>query len=273
MIILDEVIRDLKFQDGIWKALEIENISYPSYGNNSCYEIEDQSFWFKNRNKIIYEIIKIYSITGPIFDVGGGNGFVSSYLSKRGFQTVLIEPGINGCMNGRARGLKNIINSNFDTIHFCPNSIPNIGIFDVLEHIEDQHQFLKILHTNMIPDGRLFITVPSFKTLWSDEDNQAGHYRRYRIKELVKLLNSNRFDVLYKSYFFSLLVIPIFLLRTIPSIFGLYKIGSKQFKEQHLSNPCASKLLDQLMKFELYKVKGDRTIFFGSSLLIVAKKR
>jgi SAM-dependent methyltransferase len=273
MIILDVFFQDLKFQDGMWQPFEIEKISYPDNGNNSCYEIEDQSFWFKNRNKIIYEVIKKYSIGGPIFDVGGGNGFVSNYLSKLGFDTVLIEPGVGGCINGRGRGLKNIINSNFDTTHFYPNSIPNIGIFDVLEHVDNQNKFLEILYTNMVPGGRLFITVPSFNILWSEEDRQAGHYRRYRNKELHKLLDDYGFDVLYASYFFSFLIIPIFLFRTIPSILGFYKINSQQFKRQHRSNSNPNCLLEMLMKFELNKVKKGKSIFFGSSSLLVARKR
>jgi len=248
MITMDKFLYDLKFQDGIWKAYEIEKISYPDGGNDACYEIEDQSFWFRIRNKIIYEIIKNCSIPGPVFDIGGGNGFVSNYLSKLGFETVLVEPGIDGCINARERGLRNIINSNFDSTHFYPNSIPNLGIFDVLEHVENQHQFLETLHANMIPEGRLFITVPAFNTLWSEEDNQAGHYRRYRKKELHKLIDSYGFDVLYASYFFSFLVIPIFLFRTIPSKIGFYKVNPQQSKRQHFSNSNANKLSDMLMK-------------------------
>jgi len=270
---MEKFWHDLKFLEGIWQAFEIDKISYPDNGNNSCYEIEDQSFWFNYRNKIAFEVIKKYSISGPVFDVGGGNGFVSNYLGNSGFETVLVEPGIDGCLNARARGLEYIINSDFDTAHFYPNSIPNICIFDVLEHVENQHQFLKTLHINMIPNGRLFITVPAFNSLWSEEDNQAGHYRRYRMKELQKLIVNYGFDVLYASYFFSFLVIPIFLFRTIPSKLGFYKISSEQSKRQHLAKSKSNKLLDILMKFELDKVKKSNKLFFGSSLLIVAGKR
>jgi SAM-dependent methyltransferase len=266
-------IHDLIFKDGIWHSEERESLSYPNDGNDVCYDIEDQSFWFKNRNKIILEVINRYSIDGPIFDVGGGNGFVSSYLGKRGFQTVLVEPGIDGCLNGKERGLRDIINSNFDTIHFFPNSIPNIGMFDVLEHIENQAEILQTIQTNLIQDGRLFITVPAFKFLWSEEDLQAGHFRRYRIKELSKLIDKSGFDVVYSSYFFSFLVIPIFIFRTIPSIFGFYKISTQKSKRQHISDSKANRLLGMLMKLELNSIKRGKSIFFGSSLLLVAKKR
>ena len=151
MIDLNKFLHDLEFQDGIWQSQKLGKISYPESGNNLYYNIEDQSYWFKNRNKIIFEVIKKFSIDGPIFDVGGGNGFVVNYLINNGFETVLVEPGIDGCMNGKERGLKYIINSFFDKTHFYPNSIPNIGLFDVLEHIENPSDFLKTL--NAITDS------------------------------------------------------------------------------------------------------------------------
>lgn len=262
-----------KLQNGIWHSPIKDKISYPSDGNDLCFDIEDQSFWFKNRNKIIYEVINEYSINGPIFDVGGGNGYVSSYLNRLGFDVVLVEPGIDGCLNGRSRGLKNVINSIFDNTHFYPASIPNVGIFDVLEHIENPHQFLKIIHTNMIPDGRLFITVPAFNALWSEEDNHAGHYRRYRVKEICKLIDEYGFEMLYASYFYSFLVIPIYIFRTIPSKIRLYKVSQQQSKKQHHLNFGANKLLEMLMEYEHNKIKNGKSVCFGSSLVIVARKR
>lgn len=275
MINIDNFLQNLKLQDGIWQGLESETISYPADGNNSCFDIEDQSFWFKYRNSIICEAVKKFSIDGPIFDVGGGNGFVTNYLCNNGFETVLVEPGIDGCLNGMKRGLKNIVNSIFDTAHFYSNSIPNIGIFDVLEHIDNPDKFLNTLHAMLIADGRFFITVPAFNGLWSEEDNQAGHFHRYRSKELCKLITEHEFDLLYAtySYFFSFLVLPIFLFRTIPSKFGFYKIDSQKTKKQHSQNSTTSVLLNMLMKFELKKIKKSKSLPFGSSLLLVAKKR
>jgi SAM-dependent methyltransferase len=273
MITIANYSHDLQCQDGIWQAAVAEKISYPADGNNSCFDIEDQSFWFKYRNSVICETIKKYAIGGPVFDVGGGNGYVANYLCDNGFETVLVEPGMDGCFNGRKRGLENIVNAIFDTAHFYSNSIPNIGIFDVLEHIGNPDKFLNTLHTMLIANGRLFVTVPAYNGLWSEEDKQAGHYRRYRITELRKLLNDQGFDIPYATYFFSFLVLPIFLFRTIPSKFGFHKIDSQKFKKQHSQNSATSAFLAVTMKFELEKIKKSKSLPFGSSLLIVAKKR
>lgn len=272
-VIIDNFIYNLKFQHGLWQATELDKISYPTDGNNLCFDIEDQSFWFNYRNSIICEVIKKYSIDSPVFDVGGGNGFVAKWLCKNGFETILVEPGIDGCLNGKKRGLKYVINSLFDTDHFFANSIPNIGIFDVLEHIEDTDKFLITLNKLLIPDGRLFITVPAFKSLWSEEDNHAGHYKRYRIKELERVLTGHGFEVLYSTYFFSFLFLPVFILRTIPSKIGIYKPDTQKSKNQHSSNTITSKILDAIMKFELRKIRRSKSIKYGSSLLLVAKKR
>jgi SAM-dependent methyltransferase len=271
MLQIEKYIKNLSLQDGIWRTAESGEVSYPAGANDFCYEIEDKSFWFKNRNKIIYEVIKNYSLTSLIFDIGGGNGFVSDYLSKLNYETVLVEPGLDGCINGKKRGLKHIINSKIDDTHFNSGNIPNIGIFDVLEHIDDQKEFLAILLRNLKPDGRLFITVPAFKFLWSAEDNYAGHFRRYRIKELHKLLKDIGFELLYSTYFYSILLIPIFVLRTIPSKLGLYKIKTQHSKDQYLSN--SDNLLNNLINFEINRIKKGKSILFGSSLLLVAKKR
>lgn len=273
MIAIEKYLKGLKFHEGIWYSSEDEKISYPSDGNNICFDIEDQSFWFKGRNSIVYEVVKKYSLNGLIFDVGGGNGFVANFLCNNGFETVLIEPGLDGCLNGKERGLNHIINSFFDTTHFYANSIPNIGLFDVLEHIENPDKFLITLNSLLIPDGKIFITVPAFYSLWSEEDNQAGHYRRYRIKELKKLVSDHGFNVLYSTYFFSFLFLPVFILRTIPSKIGLYKPDSQKTKNQHFSNSSTGRCLDLIMKKEIRKVKKSKTIKFGSSLLLVAKKR
>ncbi|MFC1630589.1 hypothetical protein ACFL2N_01475 [Pseudomonadota bacterium] len=80
--------------DGIWYSSDNQNISYPSDGNENCFTIEDNSFWFKHRNECIIAIFKSYppNDNGMIFDIGGGNGFVSLGLTKGGFDVALVEP-------------------------------------------------------------------------------------------------------------------------------------------------------------------------------------
>jgi hypothetical protein len=52
---------------------------YPDEGNEACFQIEDQSFWFRHRNDCIRELAQNLppKWKGPIFDGGGGNGFLT----------------------------------------------------------------------------------------------------------------------------------------------------------------------------------------------------
>src|SRR4029453_13054884 len=109
---------------------------------------------------------------------------------------------------------------------FRPGSLPAIGMFDVLEHIENDVAFLDSLHELLIPSGRIYVAVPAFGFLWSADDAAAGHFRRYTIGTLTKALASSGFIVDYSTYFFQWLWLPIFFFRTMPSVIGLRSTSS-----------------------------------------------
>src|SRR5579863_2596381 len=88
-------------EQGIWFSPNSSEVSYPSEGNESCFELEDDSFWFQHRNRCIRAIVGGFPPAGPLFDVGGGNGFVSLGLQRAGWQCVVVEPGRSGALNAR----------------------------------------------------------------------------------------------------------------------------------------------------------------------------
>jgi hypothetical protein len=49
--------------------VESEVISYSEEGNEACFQIEDQSFWFRHRNDCIRELVRNFPARGnePIF--------------------------------------------------------------------------------------------------------------------------------------------------------------------------------------------------------------
>jgi SAM-dependent methyltransferase len=269
---LYEYTRNLFLEDGIWRSSDALNISYPDDGNSLYMEIEERSFWFNARNKAIFEVIIKYSNTGAIFDIGGGNGYVSKYLCDLGFEAVLVEPGITGCRNALKRGLRKILNIRFDDQYFISGTIPNICIFDILEHLDDQSEFLNNIWNVLCPGGKIFVTVPAFMSLWSKEDSYAGHFRRYRIKELGKIFSRSGFRILYASYFFSFLIIPVFLFRTLPSKLGLYRINPKKTKMHHNSGSIINILFRLFFELELKKIKQGKRIITGNSIILVAEK-
>ena len=262
-------------KDGILFSKKESKISYPETGNEFCFQIEDSSFWFKHRNSCIIEAVKKYRPESAFFDIGGGNGFVAKGLEDQGISTVLVEPGYLGCLNARNRGLKNIICSTIENASLIDGSIEAIGLFDVVEHIENDVNFLKSINVLLKKDGIVFISVPSYKVLWSKEDVSAGHFRRYTLKKIEEKLKNTGFSIEYSTYIFSFLPIPIFLFRSIPGWFGLHKTSNnndKQKSEHKLKNGLVQKLLNRILDFEITKIKKGTKLRFGGSCFIIAKK-
>lgn len=261
----------IKAENGIYYYNIKNEISYPEYANDEYYGIEDDSFWFKHRNNCIIEGIKKTHINGEIADIGGGNGFVSKKIQEEGYEVILVEPG-NGVENAQRRGIKNIVCGIFDKKMFS-KKLQNIAMFDVLEHIENDNKILEDIGSVLADNGNLYITVPAYKILWSNEDEEVGHFRRYELKKIENILENNGFKVVYKTYFFSFLVIPLFLLRTIPSLLGIRKKSNeKNIRKEHKAGIVSKIILRVLCNMEIKKIKKGKKICFGTSCMVVAKK-
>jgi len=275
MVDISLISKGLLNIEGIWYPSAKEKISYPDAGNADCLQIEDSSFWFKHRNNCIATLVKRYAANRVFWDIGGGNGYVSKGLQSSGISTILVEPGELGAQTAAKRGVKNVICATFEGAGLNDNVIKSAGLFDVLEHIEDDLMFLKSLNQTMAKDGLLFITVPAYQTLWSKDDDYAGHFRRYTTEKLNKTLDQAGFEPVFDTYIFSLLIYPVFLLRTLPGKLGLGKNPSSKNKIQsdHKAGGLASKVLERIWNRELIRLKEDKKIPYGGSCLVVARKR
>jgi hypothetical protein len=127
-------------EDGIWYSSAQHPVSYPDDGNRKFYAVEEESFWFLHRNNCIIDVMHNYPPGGPILDIGGGNGFISLALEKSGLEPILLEPGHDGVINARARGLPVILCSTLTDAGFREASVTAAGMFDVVEHVQDIKQ-------------------------------------------------------------------------------------------------------------------------------------
>ena len=273
MIEINKIATNLEFREpGIWFSKSQTHISYPNDGYFRSLSIEGDSFWFEHRNKCILEAIRRVPPDGAIFDMGAGNGYVSLMIKNAGLDIVVIEPGLQGAMNAHARGLSPVICSTLEDAGFRPHLIPAIGLFDVLEHVKDNISYFRTLRTLLIPKGRLYITVPAYNFLWSAEDDHAGHYRRYTNSCLTKMLESDGFKINFKTYIFSVLPLPIFLFRSLPSRLGLKKRNEfeRTQKEHGRNRGPFGHLLNWMLHNEIKLLRHKRTIAFGGSCLVVA---
>jgi len=254
------------------------DLSYPEDGNKICSEIEENSFWFDHRNNVFFEAISNHSKNEDFYDIGGGNGYISYFLQNNGISSTLIEPGINGINIAKGRGVQNTFHGILTDYNFDDSGLmKSAGCFDVIEHIEDDKTFIADIYERMEDGAYLYITVPAFNFLWSKEDIDAGHFRRYTLKTLRQLVSTANFKIVYQTYLFSILPLPIYIKRTLK-----YKLNPNTKKEKrkfstykndHTTKAgLSSMVLDKVLNWEVSMVKKNRKIPVGSSCFIIVQK-
>lgn len=182
---------------------------YPARAFADLARLESGSFWFQSRNRIILSTLRRFVGTEPAryLEIGCGTGFVLEGVSRafpswevHGFD---IHPEAVECSHRRAPQAK-VRQAN---IHELPSGISfdAVGVFDVLEHLDDDLAAMRGIHRVLKPGGHLILTVPQHPSLWSPYDEAALHRRRYRRQEAGQRLQDAGFTVLFLSSFVSTL--------------------------------------------------------------------
>lgn len=143
-----------------------------------------------------------------VLEVGCGIGTYTTRLVADGRDVVALDPSpaaVERCkdrLGGEAQlvvgGIEDAdVGDGFDSL-ICLN---------VLEHIEDDRGALEHMRRRLRPGGRLLLLVPQGMWLFGTLDVAFGHHRRYRRRELRRLLDEAGFDHDGVPYF-NLLGIP-----------------------------------------------------------------
>jgi len=263
---------------GIFEQGSAIELSYPEIGNDLCFAVEENSPWFNQRNELILHYIDKHGANGDFLDIGGGNGYQAKALMNANYhgKVILCEPGIKGCMNAKSRGVDLVYQGIFQEFPFNEYNITNCGLFDVIEHIEDDISFLNTLYSKIKPGTKLFINVPATKLLWSETDEVVGHYRRYEKTDLDRITQNTPFKLVDYTYYFNYYYLPLLIARVIPYKLG-HRIGAKKLllKEQNnlrKNKGMLDKFFEAMHKANLKKLKDNQKIKMGSSLFFVLEK-
>jgi len=272
---LRKIAPELKLtQYGCWASTQLSDVAYPEEGNSLCFAVEDSSFWFRHRNYCILEVIRQFPPSGAVFDIGGGNGCVAHAIQESGTEVVLVEPGVVGVQNALKRGIKHVVRATLEDLGALPETMAAVGLFDVLEHIPDDSAFMAAVYRLLIPGGRVYITVPAYPWLWSQEDVIAGHSRRYTIRTLTPLLSTGGYTVDFATYFFGFLPLPILFRRVMPYRLGFAATTTSPgvLRSGHDLGPLATRLIARLTDREVRRLRKKSPLSWGGSLLAVAHK-
>jgi SAM-dependent methyltransferase len=190
------------------------NAGYDDSYFAQLYELEARNYWFRARNALVVWAMRKYFETARVFlEIGCGTGYVLDGISRAMPQLAVhaSEVSSSGLPFAAQRVPRAaLMQMDARAIPFAAH-FDVIGLFDVLEHIEEDVAVLAEAHRALRDGGGLIITVPQHRFLWSVYDEHAHHVRRYAAPELRAKVLQAGFRVVMMTSFVSLLL-PLMLL-------------------------------------------------------------
>jgi SAM-dependent methyltransferase len=136
----------------------------------------ERFFWHRLRWRAVREYLPSQT-SFELVDVGAGAGLLGKFLKRdRPLATYrFIEP-----IESLGDVLRGVYGDSADAANDSRfESVDYVTLLDVLEHQENDKQFMKQLVDKMKPGSMLLMTVPALPSLWSPWDVALGHFRRY----------------------------------------------------------------------------------------------
>lgn len=158
---------------------------------------EQAHFWHRARNRFIRKKLAELGVCpgARILELGCGAGCVAADLSRHGYDVT----GVDGHRSLVAVACTRAPRARF-LCHDLRRKMPDlerrafdaVGLFDVIEHLDDPVQALADALRFAKPGGVVVGTVPALMSLWSSIDVHAGHKVRYSARTLEDTLTSVR---------------------------------------------------------------------------------
>ena len=176
-------------------------------------EAQRSHWWFLGRERVLQSLVAspLSGTASPaVADVGSGPGRAARLL----FPNASLA-----AFDISVRSLRAYVEANQRVVADAARlpcrsrSFSAVCAFDILEHLKDDEGALREWHRVLKPGGWLVLSVPAIPALWSRHDEANQHHRRYRAGALRRLLAAENFQDVRTTYFNTLLLPGIAILR------------------------------------------------------------
>jgi 2-polyprenyl-3-methyl-5-hydroxy-6-metoxy-1,4-benzoquinol methylase len=156
-------------------------------------------------------------LRGRVLEVGAGTGTITRRLVERypDLSVVALEPADNMFRSLEAyAALTERVSAHQQTLSdpgVVGDPFDVVLYMNVLEHVADDASELRLAADALRPGGALLVFGPALEGLYSALDHKAGHYRRYSLASLRRIVEAAGLQVISLRYFDLLGVVPYLL--------------------------------------------------------------
>ncbi|MEO5613134.1 MAG: class I SAM-dependent methyltransferase [Sphingomicrobium sp.] len=186
-------------------------------------ELDQRHWWFVARRRILRALIE-REIQPPrdahILEIGCGTGHNLAMLGAFGtLEATELDDGARALATTRL-GRPVAAAALPDLSMFKAESFDLIALLDVLEHVENDGSALAAIRSRLKVGGKLLVTVPANRWMWSAHDAAHHHHRRYSKRQLRQVAAEAGFRVDLLSHFNTFLFPPIAAARLASKLLG-----------------------------------------------------
>jgi SAM-dependent methyltransferase len=237
--------------------------------------VEDRHFWFVGRRQVIVTALqRCVPDLGRrrMFDVGCGTGgllvhFVRSGIALAGACDVYTES--LRVVRRRVDVPLVLVDQGREPPLGAGHDL--LGMFDVLEHVDDDLGMLKALHRALLPGGVLVLTVPAHPMLFGEMDELALHRRRYTGAALRGALLETGFEIRLLSHFMAPLVPALLAIRSLDRRRQRDEAGALRPRAEFRVVPGVNGAMRGILALERLALPR-LPMPFGSSIVAVASR-
>jgi SAM-dependent methyltransferase len=185
-------------------------------------EVEKKHWWWRGRRVIVGSFLK--KMAGKkLLDVGCGTGETIVFTKHwgKGFLVWGVDKSPVAVKYAKSRGLTKAVVGNGAKLPFLDNYFDGVLLLDVLEHVENRKRVISEIKRVLKPGGKVLITGPALKFMWSKHDVGQGHKLRFSVGEMEKLAREAGMSMEKVGYFNFVLSGPIILVRMLSNVPGL----------------------------------------------------
>jgi SAM-dependent methyltransferase len=233
-------------------------------------EVEAESFWFRSRNRLVlWALDSYFPGAQSLLEIGCGTGFVLSAIrvARPDMSLTGGDAMVEGLRIARRRlSAASLLQLDARRLPF-DSEFDVVVAFDVLEHIAEDDLVLAEMHRATRPGGGAIVLVPQHPWLWNDQED-SGHVRRYRRKELCGKLEAAGFRVERWTSFVSL---------PLPLMFASRRLGCRRATaddpvRELRTGRGLGRALERVLDAERRMIARGARLPAGGSLLVIVRK-